>query len=100
MLFDLYPRVDFCPYVPNKCSNRSILKELGQDASVDEYRVMCLSKEDFLNLCDFYPLTAESLKIQGLKKRKMFLDYMKMKEFVSMAGYKRVETVLYKNGQI
>ena len=61
---------------------------------------MCLSKEDFLNLCDFYPLTAESLKIQGLKKRKMFLDYMKMKEFVSMAGYKRVETVLYKNGQI
>ena len=85
--FDLYPKVDFCPYVPSKSTNRLILKELGQDASVDEFRVMCLSKEDFLDLCDFYPLTAESLKIQSLKKRKMFLDCMKMKEFASMAGY-------------
>ena len=55
LLFDLYPRMEFCPYVPNKWISRETIKELGPDINVDEFVVMCLSKEDFEELCDLYP---------------------------------------------
>ena len=78
LLFDLYPRIEFCPFVPNNKTPAEDIKQLGSDAYVDEYRVMCLDGEVFLNLCNLYPQTAESLKIQGLKKRKMFMSILKL----------------------
>ena len=74
--------MEFCPFVPNyKSISRETLKELGeQDCDVEEFRVMCLSKDNFEELCDLYPKTAESLKMQGLKKRKMFLDCLVKQE--------------------
>ena len=56
---------------------------------------MCLSKTDFEELCDLYPHTAESLKILGLKKRKMFLDCLTMQEVLAATGYKNLNTVVY-----
>jgi len=43
--------------------------ELGQDANVDEWRVMCLAAEDFNDLIELYPDTEEKLKHIGLIKR-------------------------------
>lgn len=63
LLFDLYPRMEFCPFVPGKTTSAETLKSLGVDGMVDEYRVMCLGAEDFHSLCELYPQTAESLKI-------------------------------------
>ena len=63
MLFDLYPRIEFCPFVPNSKTPKETIKDLGDDAYVEEYRAMCLDGEVFLNLCKLYPQTAESLKI-------------------------------------
>ena len=57
---------------------------------------MCLSKTDFEELCDLYPNTAESMKILGLKKRKMFLDCLTMQEVLAATGYKNLNTVVYK----
>ena len=39
------------------------MDDLGKDAHVEEYRVMCLEGDVFENLCSLYPQTAESLKI-------------------------------------
>ena len=57
---------------------------------------MCLSKTDFEELCDLYPHTKESLKILGLKKRKMFLDCLTMQEVSAAFAFKNLNTVVYK----
>ena len=63
LLFDLYPRMEFCPFVPGHTTNAETLADLGVDGDVEEFRVMCLSSTHFHELCDLYPQTAESLKI-------------------------------------
>ena len=73
LLFDLYPRMEFCPFSPGQCTSKANMKELGADGKVSEWRAMCLAAEDFEELCELYPDTAESLKVQGLMKRKMFM---------------------------
>lgn len=63
LLFDLYPRMEFCPFVAGNTTSPETLEDLGIDGVVEEFRVMCLSSEDFHELCELYPQTAESLKI-------------------------------------
>ena len=55
LLFDLYPRMEFCPYRVGRTTTVAMLESLGEDANVDEYRVMCLDAEVFSNLCRLYP---------------------------------------------
>ena len=55
--------MEFCPFIPGNTTSRETLEEIGIDSNVDEFRVMCLKSEDFEELCDLYPGTAESLKI-------------------------------------
>ena len=47
LLFDLEPMAEFCTFVPGATTTKDILKELGDDGNVEEYRVMCLKEEDF-----------------------------------------------------
>lgn len=96
LLFDLYPRMEFCPFVPGKTTSRETLEELGADGDVEEFRVMCLSSDDFEELCDLYPGTAESLKIQGLKKRKLFMDCLLKQENDASAQQTKTSTMIYK----
>ena len=56
---------------------------------------MCLSNEKFIELCDLYPQTAESLKLLGLKKRKMFLDCLTMQEVIAKSGKKMKKPLVY-----
>lgn len=63
LLFDLYPRMEFCPFVPNLHTKAQIMEDLGKDAKAEEFRVMCLEGDVFERLCSLYPQTAESLKI-------------------------------------
>ena len=86
LLFDLYPRMEFCPFVPGRTTDAQTLKDLEQDGEVEEFRVMCLSADDFNQLCDLYPQTQESLKILGLKKRKMFMQILHLQEEEAQAG--------------
>ena len=78
LLFDLYPRIELCPYVPSRDTDPEVLKSIGEDAEIEEFRVMCLAEDEFHDLCELYPMTRESLKIQGLKKRKMFMNCLKL----------------------
>ena len=72
--------MEFCPFVPGKNTSKQVLHDLGNDCEVDEFRVMCLDAEVFELLCDLYPQTKESLKIQGLKKRRLFMNCLKLQE--------------------
>ena len=95
LLFDIFPKCEFCPFIPSKATNLETMAQLGADGHVEEHRVMCLSKEKFTDLCELYPQTAESLKLQGLKKRKMFLDSLTMQEVVAKTGRKKMKTLIY-----
>jgi len=55
LLFDLYPRMEFCPYVPGRTTSPENFADLGEDAFVDDLRVMCLAGDVFLDLCNLYP---------------------------------------------
>lgn len=55
-------------------------KQLKEDLEVEEHRVMCVNADIFRKLCDLYPLTAQSLKLQGIKKRNFFMNCMKLQE--------------------
>ena len=57
---------------------------------------MCLRGEKFHELCELYPQTADSLKIQGLKKRKMFMSVLALQEEEAAAGKKVLSTIIYK----
>ena len=57
---------------------------------------MCLSADDFMELCDLYPSTCDSLKIQGLKKRKMFMNCLQLQEDEAKVGKKTMTSVIYK----
>ena len=78
LLFDLYPRMEFCPFIPNRTTPPHFLEDLGEDAEVDEFSVMCLEGDVFMDLCELYPQTASSLKIQSLKKRKLFMNCLSL----------------------
>ena len=61
ILLDTYPCVDFCPFSPNSNTPEQIKRELGRDGDVDEWRVMCLDKDDYTDLCELYPETKQNL---------------------------------------
>lgn len=96
LLFDLYPLMEFCPFVAGRSTSPETLEDLGEDAAVDEYRVMCLAEDVFLNLCDLYPKTKESLKILGLKKRRMFINCLSLQEEEAGMGKRNLTSVVYK----
>ena len=96
LLFDLYPRMEFCPFVPGRKTEEQHKLDLGEDYDVEEFRVMCLKEDIFRDLCDLYPQTQESLKILGLKKRKMFMECLKLQEDEAQAGKKKMTSVVYK----
>lgn len=73
-----------------------IQEELGEDGYVDEFRIMCLDGEVFNDLCELYPQTAESLKIQGLKKRKMFMRMLTLQEEEAKNGKMSLSCIVYK----
>ena len=58
LLFDLYPRMEFCPLQPNYEMSKDVVKQLGEDLNVEEHRVMCLEADKFKDLCELYPQTA------------------------------------------
>jgi hypothetical protein len=49
-----------------------------------------------MELCDLYPSTCDSLKIQGLKKRKMFMNCLQLQEDEAKVGKKTMTSVIYK----
>ena len=57
LLFDLYPRMEFCPFVPGRKTEEQHKLDLGEDYDVEEFRVMCLKEDIFRDLCDLYPQT-------------------------------------------
>eukprot|EP00347_Sterkiella_histriomuscorum_P018484 403345342 len=42
----------------------------------ENVRFMCVAKKVFLNLCDLFPITAENLRVQGLRRRAFFTKAM------------------------
>lgn len=46
----------------------------------NDVRFMCVSKKVFLALCDMFPVTANNIKEQGLKKRLHYLRAMEKLE--------------------
>ncbi len=70
--------MEFCPFFVSKKTSEETIEELGIDAAVEELRVMCLDGDVFLDLCNLYPQTSETLKIQGLKKRRLFMECLKL----------------------
>ena len=70
--------------------------DLGADAQVDEKRVMCLDSEVFQDLCDLYPQTKETLKILGLKKRRLFMECLKLQEDEAAQGKNTLSCIVYK----
>ena len=50
-----------------------VFKTADQKSDV---KFMCVTKKVFMNLCDFFPQTAEKLKYQGLLKRHHYLKFM------------------------
>jgi len=96
LLFDMYPKIEFCPFTPSIRTKPETISELGEDSHVDEFRVMCLSADVFADLCELYPATAESLKIQGLRKRKMFMRMLKQQEEEAREGKTSLSVIVYK----
>ena len=60
--------------------NQDVVEQLGEDLHVEEHRVMCLQADKFKDLCELYPQTAQSLQIQGLKKRNLFINCLRLQE--------------------
>ena len=58
LLLDLYPNVEVCPFVPAISTRPELKEDLGEDAVVDEFRIMCLKSDVFSELCELYPATA------------------------------------------
>ena len=88
--------MEFCPFFISKKTTEQTITELGIDATIEELRVMCLDGEVFHDLCNLYPSTAETLKIQGLKKRRMFMECLKMQEEEAASGKKELSCFVYK----
>ena len=78
ILEDRYPECNFCLFVPGSTISKEVIDDLGEDAHVEVYKVMCLQDEVLLNLCELYPESKESLKLLGLKKRKMFVSMFEL----------------------
>lgn len=55
LLFDLYPRMEFCPYMISRSTPPAVLEDLGEEAEVEEHSVMCLEGDVFTDLCELYP---------------------------------------------
>ena len=59
---------------------------------------MCLAAEDFLDLCELYPATKESLLEQGILKRQMFFKCLQRQFRERTEEDKQVLTsVIYKD---
>lgn len=43
LLFDLYPLMDLCPFLPSSTTPQEIVEDLGEDAKVDYFKCMCLN---------------------------------------------------------
>ena len=74
MVFDLYPMVEFCPFVPQSNTPDEVIEKLGDDANVSVFNVMCLDDEHFEELCDLYPDSKETIALFGMNKRKVFME--------------------------
>ena len=72
------------------------MHSIGQDREVSEFRAMCLSDEDFEELCELYPNTREILKLRSLIKRSIFMRCMKKQEEEAKLGNKKLTTFIYK----
>ena len=94
ILFDTYPRMELSPFFIRKKTSEQIIYELGIEAEVEELGVMCLKSETLNELCDLYPQTAETLKIEGLRKRKLFLDCLKKQEAEAASGMKTLSCLV------
>jgi len=73
-----------------------VFEDLGPDAQVDEKRVMCLDADVFNDLCNLYPQTKETLKILGLKKRRLFMECLKLQEDEAAMGKSKLSCIVYK----
>ena len=51
LLFDLNTYMEMCPYVPGRYTSEKIKDLLEFDCETQDYRLMCLKKEDFEELC-------------------------------------------------
>jgi len=96
VLFNLYARMDFAPFIPGRTTTPQMIADLGKDAFVEEYRCMCLKAEVFKKLCALYPATEESLKIISLKKRRLFMKSKTMQERQAATGQCVLSTLVYK----
>ena len=54
LAFDLYPMMEFSPYVMNNETPQEVASQLGEDAELTTFNVMCLDGEKFLELCELY----------------------------------------------
>lgn len=99
LFFDVYPLMNVCPFWPSSTTEREVIEDLGEDAKVEQLVCMCLNLDVLEDLCELYPSSADTLKILGLKKRKMFLSMLDLQEEEVKAGKTSLSTLVYK-GQL
>ena len=74
LAFDLYPMMEFSPYSVSNDTPKEVVSQLGEDAEVTTFNVMCLEDEKFQELCELYEESAKTIQYNGLQKRKVFMD--------------------------
>ena len=76
ILYDVLPNFDFKTYKQDLRDTHVNERLSKDDLCVDMHVVMCLDGEKLLDLCELYPMTAQSLRYRSLDRRAFFLKEM------------------------
>ena len=88
LVFDLYPMCEFSPYIPSYNTSEEVVNQLGEDAEVKTFNVMCLEDEKFEELCELYEDSKTTIAHNGLQKRKLFMEVLERQKIAFQKGKK------------